>query len=164
MDDASNSGADGGGTGNEDTKTPDEPAHAGGVAYAKYGDAAEKQATEPTFFLNTNQWSEDFMTRFSTTITNFPTKTHCSKAAANLVTANRLITEIKSFNSRKETFLKNNDYRSISFMGYQEGRLNRLGLFLYPVTWSAVRCGAGILTNDCGRPWPMSDFPKTKSS
>ena len=102
------------------------------------------------------------MTRFNRAIVNLPTQTHCSKAAANLVTANRLINEIKSFDFRKEVFLRSNDYRSVNFMGNQEGRLNRLGLFLYPVTWSAVRCGAGVLTNDCGQPWPASTFPKTR--
>ena len=119
------------------------------------------QPTAPKFFPNTEEWSKDFITRFDRAIVNFPTQTYCSKAAANLITANRLINEIKNFNARKEIFLRNNDYRSVSFMGNQEGRLNQLGLFLYPVTWGAVRCGAGVLTNDCGQPWPTSSFPKT---
>lgn len=39
---------------------------------------------------------------------------------------------------------------AIQFMQGQEVRLNRLGLFVNPMTWTSIRCGAGYLSSDCG--------------
>ena len=123
------------------------PAAAGDGANNEDGD---DENTEE-YFKTPEEWFQNFKKRFDAVVKGIPPRSSHAGVQRNIQIADAYANEISRLNSRRQIYMGRENISAVAFMQGQESRLNRLGLFTYPMTWSSIRCGAGYLSSDCGR-------------
>lgn len=114
------------------------------------GEPQDGEENKEKYFEKPDDWYKDFKKRFDAVLQQIPSRSSNPQVQRNIQIANSWADEISRLNGRKQSFMGRGNVGAVQFMTGQEKRNNRLGLFVNPMTWTTVPCGAGYIQAECG--------------